>query len=263
MMEAGVERLVDRYLSLVDQQAPGLVEGCYLTGSVALDDYRPGVSDVDFVTVTRQPLSGEALVAVGRAHTALGDGPAPSLDGWYVTWDDLAHDPAAAGQRPRVHEGRFDPDGNAADPITWQILATRGVAVRGPGREQVEVLVDRELLAGWLHGNLDSYWRPWLRRSRRLLSRPGVASLTPWGPVWGVLGVSRIHCTLATGEIVSKRRAGEYAQESFDPRWRRIVTEALRLRCGEGGARYRSRFARRRDTLDFVEMAIGSARAVG
>ncbi len=81
-----------------------------------------------------------------------------------------------------------------------------------------------------------------------------------WGPAWGVLGVSRLHYTLATGAIASKCGAGEYAREAFDPRWRHIIDECLRIRRGgPGRARYRSPFARRRAALDFVAMAIDDA----
>ena len=56
-----------------------------------------------------------------------------------------------------------------------------------------------------------------------------------WAVVWGVLGVSRLHCTLATGGIVSKYAAGLYARETFPTRWHRIVYESLRIRGGGHG----------------------------
>jgi hypothetical protein len=43
-----------RHLALADRRVPRLVEGLYLQGSVALGDCRPGVSDIDFVAVTRE-----------------------------------------------------------------------------------------------------------------------------------------------------------------------------------------------------------------
>lgn len=45
------------YLEVADRLEPGLVEGLYLQGSIALGDYRPGVSDIDFVAVTSRPLA--------------------------------------------------------------------------------------------------------------------------------------------------------------------------------------------------------------
>ncbi|WP_322769577.1 hypothetical protein [Frankia sp. Cr1] len=45
---------MDAYLLAVDAIDPDLVEGFYVIGSAALDDFRPGASDVDFVAVTTQ-----------------------------------------------------------------------------------------------------------------------------------------------------------------------------------------------------------------
>ena len=51
-LDALVQEVVDTYLETVEAQVPGLVEGLYLVGSVALGDFRPRTSDIDFVAVT-------------------------------------------------------------------------------------------------------------------------------------------------------------------------------------------------------------------
>ena len=258
-----VDAVVADHLAAVDAAVPGLVEGLYLVGSVALDDYRPGTSDIDFLAVTADPLTNVQTTALAGVHARLtGRHPRPVLDGAYVTWRELAGDPALAGPGAVVREGRLRTSANRADPVAWHTLAAHGVTVRGPDRPGVPVLTDRAALATWTRDNLDGYWRPWLRRSLRLLSRPGVATVLAWGPAWGVLGVSRLHYTLATGAITSKYGAGCYARDTFDPQWRRIVDECLRIRGGQGRSRYRNPLARRRDALDFVAMAIEEAQRI-
>ncbi|MFI6172557.1 nucleotidyltransferase domain-containing protein [Nocardia sp. NPDC051052] len=51
-LPAIVEDTVETYLASVDAEAPGLIEGLYLEGSLALNDFRPDASDIDFVAVT-------------------------------------------------------------------------------------------------------------------------------------------------------------------------------------------------------------------
>jgi len=81
-----------------------------------------------------------------------------------------------------------------------------------------------------------------------------------WVVAWGVLGVSRLHCTLATGDIVSKYAAGLHARETLPTRWHRIVGESLRTRGGgHGRPLYFSPPARRRDILDFGAVVIDDA----
>jgi hypothetical protein len=59
------------YLRLLDERLPGRVTGLYLVGSVALDAYQPGQSDIDFVAVTDTPLSNAELYELGSLHVNL------------------------------------------------------------------------------------------------------------------------------------------------------------------------------------------------
>jgi aminoglycoside adenylyltransferase-like protein len=109
-------------------------------------------------------------------------------------------------------------------------VARHGVVCRGPAPADVDIWADPHTLAAWTLGNLDSYWRRLLDRASRLPSRWGLATLTPYTAVWVVTGVSRLHHTLATGEITSKEGARRYALEAFPERWQRVVRESLRIR---------------------------------
>ncbi len=259
-----VSTVVRDYLSAVDAEAPGLVQGLYLIGSVALGDHRPGHSDIDMVAVTAGPVDAAATDALARAHRCLREAhPLPHFDGPYVTWDALTRPPERAADAPYAHEGRFHPRGRfELTPITWQMLARSAVSCRGPDRAGLGVWQDRSALTGWAKGNLDTYWRRWRDRGARLASIPGLGSLGSWATQWGVLGVARQHHVVATGEVISKTDAAGYGLTAFDDRWHRIVRESLRLRLGGAGRpAYRTPLARRRDLLAFVEMVISDALA--
>ena len=66
-----VDEIVSDYLDLAHLEAPGLIQGLYLVGSLALADFRPRTSDIDFVAVTGPPPEGPALRAVARVHAEL------------------------------------------------------------------------------------------------------------------------------------------------------------------------------------------------
>ncbi len=66
-----VREVVGAFLRAVDAEAPGLVAGLYLTGSVALSDFRPHESDIDFVAVTAARPDAAALGALRRVHARL------------------------------------------------------------------------------------------------------------------------------------------------------------------------------------------------
>ena len=58
------------YARLVDEKLPERIRGLYLTGSLALDDYRPGRSDIDFVAVSDTALEPSAPTRVRAALEA-------------------------------------------------------------------------------------------------------------------------------------------------------------------------------------------------
>jgi len=225
---------------------PAFVDRLYLVGSSALDDYREGVSDLDFVAVLSAPPTPEEVAALAAVHHALRR-TRPLLDGAYLTLADLAAPPSATPPRPGVHAHRFSPSGASGhDPVTWHTLARHGIAVRGPEPSTLDIHTDDAALRAWVRGNIAAYWVPWLRRR-------GPALLTDWGVAWGVLGLARMHYTLATGGIASKSAAGTWALDAF-PEHAPVLREALRLRAG-GTAQFRSRLARRSAAAAFMRAA--------
>lgn len=261
-----VTDMIASYLALADAEAPGLIEGLYLEGSAALGDFQPQASDIDFVAVTAEPPDSAALGALQRVHDRLRDQHRrPFLDGVYLTWSDLAAGPTAAAGRPASHEGRFNPQARADrfSPITWHTIARHGVTLRGPEPADTDIWTDPAGLAAWCNTNLDQYWACGLARAGRLLSKPGIGLLTGYGTVWTVTGISRLHYTIATGEITSKSGASQHALHTFDDRWQPLINEALRLRRNDPQpSRYRNPFARRPDIIDFGHAVIADAHTI-
>ena len=285
-MHDRVRATVDAYLEAVDDEAPDLVEGLYLTGSAALAEFRPHTSDIDFLAVTSVHPDTAALAALSRAHARLRRSrPRPFFDGRYVTWHELASDPPHAHPGPYCYEGRFHARGRGdCDPVTWHTVAAHGVRCRGPEPADLAIRTDRATLASWTLNNFDSYWQPLLRRAAGFRDPWSLIAFTSYGAVWIVLGVCRLHYTLATGKIGSKEEAGCYGIRAFPEHWHRVLNEALRIRRADrarasvasafseliadlrirrdlgDGSLYRTPLARRRDVLAFAEMVISDAK---
>jgi hypothetical protein len=253
-----VSDVVEEYVTAVDVATDGLVEAVYLVGSVALGDFQPGSSDIDFVAVTSRPLDSATADALRGAHAGMSVARRrPYVDGVYVTWDDLRGDPAKASPGAAVHEHRWRRGGGTGNPVTWHELAWHGIAVCGPDRRDIDVWTDPARLVRWNRDNMAAYWRPWHARARRPVSKLGIATLGSWAPAWGVLGVARQSYTIDTGRITSKFGAGLYAREVFPLRWHRIIDECLRIRGGSAGqSAYADPVRRRRDALDFMDLAM-------
>jgi hypothetical protein len=125
--------------------------------------------------------------------------------------------------------------------------------MRGPANPAI--WHDDEALRRWCRENLQSYWADWVYKARNRYAQRLYSCLRQ-AVVWGVLGVTRLHATIKTGEIISKTAAGTYALEAFPAQWSAIVEDALGGRLGSPAVSRRNVFARRRDALAFIEYVI-------
>src|SRR5687768_10286454 len=249
-----VSATMSAYAQLVDDQLPERIRGLYLAGSLALDDYRPGRSDIDFVAVADTALQPSELDVLRRVHTELrrtmpaGRGR-PELDGVYLTWAELAAAPVGLSG-PYCLWDRVEASGDfAVNTLTGCILHRHVLPLRGPAKPLVHH--DDEMLRAWCRESLRNYWGSYVRLARGY-GMDRLYSLSRDVTVWGVLGVTRPHATIRTGAMLSKTAAGAYALEALPSRWSAIVREALAGRSGSGPSSYRNMFARRRDTLAFM-----------
>lgn len=245
---SGVETargIAAQYLALADRVLPRRIVGFYLVGSTALGAYRDGRSDVDFIAVLDRRLTGPELRRIRLAQLAsnLRTGPRAfrnghvampgTVNGSYVAADDLTL-PVTTIRPVASHVGVAFRKGSAFDvnPVVWKELSERGVVLRGAPPADLQLDPETARLRQWNFDNLSRYWRGWAEaaaRGRRTNSR---FLPTGWIVAWGVLGAPRLHHTIATGEIISKETAGEYALDTFDHSWRAVIEEALAFqRC--------------------------------
>jgi hypothetical protein len=152
-----------------------------------------------------------------------------------VTAAQLRHDPRDLSL-PHSHEGRFEPEGGfMAHPVTWRELATHSVPVRGEPLGADDVWFDADALRRWNLDNLETYWTRQIAGWRDAdLSDPELADAIlrhAYGLPWLVLGVPRLHFTIATLEVTSKSGAGRHALAVADRRWHQVVETAIALRA--------------------------------
>ena len=233
------EQLAARYLRTADRFLPGRVIGFYLIGSTALGAFRPGRSDLDFVAVVDGPFSAREMARVRAVHLAAAAGSGwraatrgyvsmpGTCNGSYIDAADLARPVSELVPLASHTAGRFS-TGKAFDvnPVMWKVFAERGIAVRGAEPATLGLDPQPELLRPWNAANLAGYWAEWARtlpQGTRWTYR-----IRPrWMTAWGVLGAPRLHCTIATGDVISKEAAGDYARMTFDREWHPIIDDAL------------------------------------
>jgi hypothetical protein len=188
----------------IDAHAPGLLVGLHVTGSSALDDYVPGVSDLDLVGVLSREPDEADLAALAEAHAD------PSVDAVYVQPDDLTR-PAVDLVRPWGRDGELHTTEPAnITPVLWDQLNRYSITVRG---DRPKASVTPEEVADYCRGNLVEYWQPMVER---LGAAQDAGVAVPADTVlWIGLGPARLWHTVRTGEIVGKSQAARAAADHW------------------------------------------------
>lgn len=115
-------------------------------------------------------------------------------------------------------------------PTRWSgTLATQAIAVRGGPLDPAAIWSDADALREWNLANLDDYWVVKTAEGERV--PPAFWTRWEYGLQWVVLGIARLHHTIATGEVISKTAAGRHALAVTDDRWHPVVRAAMALRA--------------------------------
>ncbi len=225
------------YRDLIDDALPGRLVGLHLVGSIALDDFQPGRSDVDFVAVLDTPADDDTLDALERVHDEIdASSDLPKVDGVYVTADAFGGKPERANPCPFHVNGRFARTGTCFElnPVTWATLSRHGVTLRGSPAGELGISVSHPRLAEWCSENLRGYWSDYAASARALLGDLDPRAELPAELLtWAVTGPLRLHFTIATGEVTSKTGAARWAEDDYGASWHDLLHTALAARGGK------------------------------
>jgi len=226
-MPDAVTTQLREYLSSMDQELGGLLEGLYVHGSIALGAFEPGLSDVDFIGVLGRRLTKDEIVGLTRVHRAIEEEYACCpLSGIYLQWSELGQLEDAIESAPYYHDGILHASGhNDINLVTWWLLQNRGIGLRGPDPGSLAYTVDWSVLLNWVRQNLNSYWVRFTRDPVRI-----AWLFTDYGVQWTVLGVLRQLYTFREHGITSKTAAGEYGLAHLPQRWHPLIYEAISIR---------------------------------
>ncbi len=198
--------------------------GVYLRGSLALGDFDPVTSDIDFLTVTERPVTENQFAALAELHSGLAtllNPYARHLEGSYI--DRMALRRFGPGERRHPSIGPDWTFGWADHGADWVlerwIVSERGVTLLGPDpKTLIEPITPSELKAAvW---EQLCWWAALPDAPDWLLRRSYQA--------FAVETMCRAHFTLRTDELPSKPRAVAWALGALPEEWR-LLTERSRL----------------------------------
>ena len=203
--------------------------GMIVHGSLAMGDFTPGRSDVDFLVVTAGELPGDVLPALEAMHNRIrGSGLrwATRMEGSYIPQHALRRYDPTHSQHPALRmDGSFGVDGHGRDwVIQHHVIREHGIALAGPAPRTLIDPVHPDDLRQAALGTLHEWWAPQLGDPFRLYSDEYQA--------YAVLTMCRATYTVQHGAVAPKPVAARWAQGELDERWRPLIARALAWRDG-------------------------------
>jgi hypothetical protein len=198
--------------------------GMYLDGSLAIGDFEPDKSDVDFVVVTDSEVSSDMFGALKTMHDRIASRASQwgrELEGSYISRRALRHD-----RRPAAHP--YIDRGSVLAMVRpesgyWLIhrhmLREHGVVLAGPVPQMLIDPVQPEDLREAVRGILHEWWMPMLV--------DGPLLQNSFYRCYAVLTMSRMFYTIRHGAITTKPIAARWAQGALDRRWTPLIQRAL------------------------------------
>ena len=258
MISDHVKSIIQQYSIQLESQLPTTVKAIYLYGSIALDAYIEGSSDIDFIVIVNNELTDRDIKLLAEVHSAL-EALFPKLDimGAYIREKDLGKRFGEIPQLINYYNKVLDPEGRGADinPITWWILKSRGIYVYG---ENIDFNYDLHLesLVDYVKWNMNIYWVGWIDRlsEKATIRIDQNSKLELDGAVeWCALGMLRQLYTIQEHDVTSKIGAGEYGLKKLPERWHGLIQEAISIKAGKPISAYESQEVRLHDLVELLQ----------
>lgn len=222
-MNAVLLELLERIRAILGGQFVGM----YLYGSLAIGDFDPAGSDIDYLVVTCGDLTDDQFSSLQEMHRQFDRGGSPwaaRVEAAYLPRKALNQSPAKEVHYPQVEKGTVLFRGPLEDGWTFQrhTLLHHGIVLYGPGLGTLIQAVSLEemrqaayaIMDGWLEqsrGNAE--WIAWARRRE--------------AQSFMVLTLCRLLYSLGTGEVTSKPEAARWARQNLGARWEALVARSL------------------------------------
>ena len=222
------------------------VVGMYLYGSLAYGDFALERSDIDFVIVTNDEVTGEAVPALEAMHarqTASGTVWAKRLEGSYISQPALRRYEPTDGMRAHINRGNFYLGHHGSEWIIHRhVLREQGVVVAGPcPAGLIDPMPDTELRRSVL-GILREWWEPIVQNPVRLRSGEYQA--------YAIMTMCRALYTLRHGVVATKPVSARWARGELGEEWAPLIDSALAWR-------HNMPLDRMSETLDFMRFMLG------
>lgn len=224
---ADVNAVLHDFLARIQALLGSHFQGMYLVGSLALGDFDPRSSDIDFVVVTDTDIGDDLFDRLQDMHTQFTASNSPwagKIEAIYIPCSALRYAIPNTSHYPQIEKGTLLFKAPLESGWVFQCITIRdrGVVIAGHDpntlvgtiRPQDMHSAAAKVAGLWLEqAENDPTWLPWLRQRN--------------SHTFVVLTLCRLLYSLATGSVASKPCAAEWAQKEIGEPWATLIKRTL------------------------------------
>jgi hypothetical protein len=226
-----VDNIIIEWIAGISELKTDIFSGIYLTGSIPLNDFHSGKSDIDFVVLCKELPKGETLLRLKQVHRKIEKKFKESgLSGCYITHEDLNIQHSQSAITLCFNQGRMKESVFDMAAVTLYEIKTTAITLSGIPAQALPVTISINDVNRFHFKNINTYWKSWVAEQPSFNSHRLMLILFPRLTEWIVLGVARQLYTLRTGTITSKTNAGYYCLEHLPYLYQPIIKEAIKIR---------------------------------
>ena len=209
-------------------------QGMYLVGSLALGDFDPLNSDIDFIVVTDTEIGDDLFDGLQDIHAQFAVSTSPwaeRIEAIYIPRSALSRTTPSTSPYPQLEKGTRLFKAPLESGWVFQCISIRdrGVVIAGPEpRALVGPINSQDLYSAsanitstWIEQvETDPTWLPWLRQRS--------------AQSFVILTLCRLLYSMAMGAVTSKPRAADWARKELGEPWTTLI-EGAQARQHEAG----------------------------
>ena len=219
--------------------------GMYIHGSLALGDFNPNSSDIDFFVITKGEISKEEFSLLKQIHNdilSIDNKWGKRLEGSYIDMETLKSITPPTKPRPYINGEEFHLANHGYEWILEEhVTREHGIIIEGPNPKELIMSISLEDLREGNLKILNDWWAPMVTYPLMLKDSEYQA--------YAVLSMCRIIYTFTYGIIVSKKKASSWAQRNLEKEWENLIKEAMEWKKGYA-------FNNFHRTLEFIKFTL-------
>lgn len=240
---------VNDIIQLLSKEIKNILEkqfvGMYIHGSLAIGDFSPFSSDIDFLVVTKDIVSKDIFDSLAKMHSRIaksGKKWACELEGSYVPEQLLNSKESPVELRPYINGSKFCLTQYGYEWVLERYTTREyGIVIEGPNPKTLINSISSTELKEASFKILNEWWAPMLSNTSRLKD-------SDYQP-YAILTMCRTLYMFTHGTMVSKKNAAIWAQNTLNERWKTLIKKALEWKKD-------SSFVNIDETIEFIKFTI-------